>query len=143
MASKSIDKPKSTVWLTYRESTSGGQAIDPDDGWTDYEDEHVDFSLRHCYSTAEKVPDWLREQVDVDFKVKVGAEVDVVVVRYTTGGTFGRTLGYWYIEGIYPKGKQAEKVSKSIYNGTYEGYKPWVGYFESLEQVEIETLTVL
>jgi hypothetical protein len=99
MASKSLEKPKKQLWLTYDEEISGGQAKDPEDRWTDHEDTDIEFSLRRCYGAAERVPVWLRERVDLDFDVHVGDQVYVVVVRYGTGGTFGHTNGAWYIEG--------------------------------------------
>lgn len=135
MVSRNLEKPQAYLWFTYSETRTGGQAINP-------EDEDIEFSLRGCYNAAEKISEWLKEQVDLNFKVKVGDEVHVVVVRYTTGGSFGRTMGAWYIEGVYKTAKKADKVEKAIWSGKYKGHKPWVGYFEKLEYVQIETMMV-
>lgn len=143
MASKDLDKAKSHVWFTYSEHRYGGEAINPEDRWTDHTDEHIEFSLTHCYDRSEKIKEWIREQVDVSFEPKVEQEVYVVVVRYTTGGTFGRTLGAWYIEGVYEHQGQADKVVKAIEKDKYQGYKPWIGYFEHLESVDYERMTVM
>jgi hypothetical protein len=63
----------------------------------------------------------------------------VVVVRYSTGDTFGRAKGRGYIEGVFRTQKSAERRVMHIKNGgdsLKQGYTPWHGYFEYLESVE-------
>ena len=69
-------------------------------------------------------------------------EVYVVIVRYTTGDSFGITHGAWCVEGVYAEKDEANKVYKSILDNTYEGYKEWEGYFEHLESAQVETFKI-
>lgn len=131
--------------IHYSESRYGGAAINPEDPWPDHEDEYTEFSL---LSVRIYEPDpankwaWHQEVIEVDFPVEVGSTVHVVVVRYTTGGTFGRTLGAWSILGVYPDAEKANAVVKSVEDDTYPGYKCWQGYFESLESCDSHDMLV-
>lgn len=83
----------------------------------------------------------------------------LVTVRYATGSTFGREYGCYKFLGIFKTLEEAEAVSKAIKdNGDRDSggdytikspisnpefkdeiiYCDWVGYFERLEDVEIE-----
>ena len=84
----------------------------------------------------------MKEEFEIDFDPKVGSDIYVVIVRYGTGCTFSHCDGCWQKIGIYKTSKEAYKVKKSINNGKYVGYKNWEGYFESLQDVEIHTMTV-
>jgi hypothetical protein len=44
--------------------------------------------------------------------------------------------------GVYEHQGQAEKVKASVYDGSYQGYKCWEGYFENLESCEVEGMTL-
>jgi len=134
------------LYLTYEERSHGGDPIDPSDRWTDHEDEYVDFYPKQLYSSEDKVPGWLKETLyDVD--AQQGDLVHLLVVRYTTGSTFGTSYGHWYIEGVYKDAKEATEIADKIRTGTYkqEGrtYLPWEGYFERLEDIQIYSLIVL
>lgn len=66
--------------------------------------------------------------------------VYLVVVRYSDGGTFGHTTGYWHVSLVTTDRDEALKMETAIRANTLpkEGvYKPWEGYFSSLEDVEI------
>jgi len=76
----------------------------------------------------------------VDFDLFSLEVIFWVVVRYTTGDTFGTSSGNWEKIGCYNNLKEAREVKKSIEDGTYEGYKCWDGYFEELEDIEINIL---
>ena len=132
-----------TLYLTYDESRSGGEVCEgqENDPWPCYEDENIDFSLTRCNKESKNAA-WAKESIEVTFQPKVGSTVWVVVVRYSTGGTFGRTNGAWTILGIYEHLDEAKKVEASVHDNTYPGYKCWVGYFEHLERVEVESMTV-
>ncbi len=80
------------------------------------------------------------ETVPVNFDPKTVDMVYLVYVIYSTGSTFGRTEGAWSVVGAYPTIEEAAKIKKSIYDGTYKGYKAWEGYFERLTYVETETM---
>lgn len=134
---------ESVLHLAYDEHTYGGEVCEgqEDDPWPSHEDETKEFFLHSCSLTSDKAQ-WMREQFRVDFAPEVGSTVFAVVVRYATGGTFGRTNGCWDILGVFRDITQADQLSESVYDGTYDGYKCWVGFFESFEQVEICHLVV-
>jgi len=131
------------LYMTYQESTSGGEICEgqENDPWPNHEDGYTEFYPVRVNKTADKAG-WVREPIQVEFNPAVGADVWLVIVRYVTGGTFGRTLGCWHMVGAYECQSEADKVKASIRDGTYQGYKPWTGYFESLEDVEIHKMTV-
>ena len=101
------------------------------------------------------------KRFDVD--AKPGDIVFVVVVVYSTGGTFGRDEGNSQAVGVYKDPARAKKVAQAIENNSESNasnnYIPpkaytihvdgeeiycgsWVGYFESLERVVVETEVV-
>jgi hypothetical protein len=133
------------LYLTYEERTYGGSPINPEDSWPDYEDAHVEFYPRGLFKNREVAglfPQGLMKD-EVHGEFNAGDPAFMLVVRYETGNTFGRTLGYWHIEGVYQSRDFAEAIKKSIEDDTYDvKYKPWIGYFERLENVEIYPMVV-
>jgi hypothetical protein len=74
----------------------------------------------------------------------------LAVVRYGTGDTFGHTNGAWYVAGIAPTYKIAQaileeetKPSGPPEKGSWQHYKRWEGYFESLQDTEIHELSLV
>jgi len=140
MAKKKKVCLKNELCLSYYEHKTGGERLS-DDAWPDRSDTDIDWSLKECFKNKEKAP-WLSEVHEVDFAPNIGDTVHVVYVRYRTGDTFGRINGAWYILGIYEHLDQAEKIKNSVYDKTYNGYKCWEHYFESLECCEIESMVI-
>ena len=133
--------------MTYHESKTGGDICEGDENssWPNYEDEHIEWYLTGCYLDKDVTP-WRREQVEVDFEPAVGQEVWAVYVNYNTGGSFGCTKGACSILSVHDTKEKAEAVKKLVYeDDTYTpacGYRVWVGYFESFNFCEIESLIV-
>lgn len=75
---------------------------------------------------------------DAKSEEEIGDQVSVVVVIYSTGGTFSYESGRLTVEGIYLDHDRACKVAKSIRDETYKDYGPWQGYFESLQEVYVQ-----
>jgi hypothetical protein len=65
--------------------------------------------------------------------------VFLVVVRYEDGDTFGSCYGNFHFYSIRATEKEAEKDKAIIETprGENDDYRPWDGYFERLEEVEI------
>jgi len=126
--------------LEYKAIESGGEvrAGCEDSEWPEYENKYIEFSLTGCHMGDK----FGRETVLVDFEPKLGQSVWVVYVIYNTGDSFGQTCGVWTILGVYETHEQAGKVHKSVMDGTWEGLKPWVGYFESFGRCETESIIV-
>jgi hypothetical protein len=160
---KTVEKPE--LILTYRESTSGGEAINPEDSWSDHEDEYIEFDALKVFLGREKTKEWRIEVLYPKFEVKVGDIIHLVVVRYQTGGTFGTSHGNWCIEAVVKTAEEGHAIEKliwedwnhykecsrkhgprkdykPIYKGEQGEYKVWQGYFEGLEGVEVESFVV-
>lgn len=140
---KKVEEEKFKVYLLYEESTHGGEVCEGDENsnWPSYEDEYNEFYPK---GLRLKPPEW-SETIEVDFDPSGLDHLYVVVVRYSSGSTFGSTYGHWYIEGAYKAYDKAKKIEMAISKGTgkYDrAYMPWEGYFESLEGVTVERLDV-
>jgi len=129
--------------LGYTEHRSGGEvcAGDEDNPWPSYEDEYVHFSPTWVYASRDHAP-YLVEQFDVTGRVKPGDKVHLVIVRYFDGCTFGRTCGLWKIAGAFASEADAKALEKSILDRTYDGYRPWDGYFSGFESCGVHTFIV-
>lgn len=133
---------KKKVYLTYMEDRCGGELKDGEPApFGMHEDIIVKFAPNSLYLTE---TGWCHTiEVDFDPNEYVNKALFITVVRYTTGCTFGQTLGEWHIEGCYTSAEEAFKVKSSIETDKYEGYKPWDGYFEKLEKVDVCVLLLL
>lgn len=120
-------------------------------------------------SAKDKAKSWVVQEVKADFVPKPGDWITLVTVRYQTGSTFGTTHGCWEIIGAYKTSEEAQKMADLIWadenqcrkyeqemrehqyrkgkkpevpKNLYEGYKPWRGYFENLEDIQVESFKV-
>lgn len=158
---KEVEKKQELI-LTYSEYKTGGEAHDPSDRWTTHEPEYIDFSPLKVFLGRDKTEEWNIEVLYPEFDVKEGDIIHLLIVRYQSGGTFGRSHGNWKIEGVYKTSEEASAVEKLIweddkhYKESERGYshkkkykpiyngecKCWHGYFEALEGVEVESFLV-
>ena len=137
------------VYIEYDEYATGGEPED-DGEWSRCSDtvKTVRFKRLHrekptnrfFYDSIELPND---KMIDMD-------HLFLAVVRYSTGDTFGHTTGAWYIVGIAPTYEIAQmmldeetKPSPKDSHGRQLGYKPWEGYFKSLEDTEIHELRLV
>lgn len=132
------------LYLTYNEYRSGGDIEDPSDRWSNREPEHIDFSPKALF--MERPEDIFAhglsdEEIYIkDENLEFGKNVFLVVVRYQTGDTFGYSTGNWHIVGVFDDPEKAKETKKQINDDLYNGYKPWDGYFEHLEDVEVHLM---
>jgi hypothetical protein len=134
---------------------TGGGVVDPDDQWSSREDEHVTLADLRLY--ANDGPG--RDKINVGFNPFRTDVAYAVVVRYSTGDTFGHSSGNISIADVYPTRQEAvdhvrhiESIANAaqtnaVVDFSYEfnGRKyqaVWAGYFESLEYVEVLELVV-
>lgn len=139
--------------MTYSESRHGGEISegeDPDYRYANHDPEYIDFSPENVFSKEENVPHWLKEEFTVDEDVSPGDTIHVVIVRYSDGGTFGYTSGYWQIFGATTDARKAVSLANAIPNGDWKdspilgeyAYDVWSGYFSSFEGVDVHTFLV-
>jgi len=136
------------VFLEYTEATAGGDPVEGDD-WC-YKDQHVDFRPIAIGITRSK-HSWRNETINVDFEPKLGQDVDLIVVRYRTGSTFGTIYGVWQMIGVYASHQKALEIRDGIYRHQSspdelkkllgKGFFPsWLGYFEEFNEVELHCM---
>lgn len=132
---------QNVVSIKCSEYETGGEVCkgDEDSSWPSYEPREIDVSVLGIYAGDEV--SLTNYQVDVSFDPEeyIGKPVYLVFVRYTTGDTFGCSIGNPHFAGCYIDEEKAIDIEKQINNNTYGGDKPWNGYFESLDSVEVVT----
>lgn len=166
-----MSKKKKELILTYQENKYG-----------DYSDEEgtrstetVEWYPLGVYvdeqskKAREKTKEWQIERLDLDGIINPGDMIWIVVVRYTTGGTFCNTSGAWCLEAVFREESEAKNVASLIeedekamnawclLNPNFkrkltdkppkdkykpEEWKPWRGHFEELEFVEVHNFKV-
>ncbi|MDE2095710.1 MAG: hypothetical protein KGL39_00505 [Patescibacteria group bacterium] len=131
------------LYVDYCESYSGGEirAGQENKDWPDYEDEYIDFRITSCHLEKGNA-EWLRQEENVAFKPEIGQKVYIVLVRYTTGSTFGTVYGAWFIAGVYDDENRAKEVEGKIEAGKWSDSGVWTGFFSSLEEVFVEEFLV-
>jgi hypothetical protein len=138
---KKKEKVKPIIFINYRTSSIGGEPYPGQEGKTNFiETSPVEIDV--VLDKLELITGGIAlngDGIDYDFDVEkfIGKSLFMVYVRYSTGDTFGSSSGNPYFPGIYDSYEKADAVVKSIEDGTYDGYKPWYGYFDSLDSVEV------
>ena len=98
-----------------------------------------------------------QDTVDVGFKPEKGKVYHLLFAVYSTGDSFGYDNGKNFTAiDVYKSRKVAEENQKRLYEGKpenkglvqlkvegrkelHEYYRPWNGYFESLDRLEVES----
>lgn len=128
--------PEYNVFVTYEESRSGGEP-DSDEKWCSYSDVHVDYRITGAFKNKTS-SSWYQESFYLENLNLV--DVYIVLVRYSSGDTFGRSFGNGHIVGVYGTQDEAQLIVDQIEANTYtgqNGYVPWKGYFERFEYVDL------
>lgn len=144
------------LYLTFEENRVGGEICSgqEDESYPSYEDVFIIWTPLEL--TTNKPSGRDVETITVD---NILNEHYLVVVRYSTGNTFGRTNGAWSIEELSPSLERANQIKQYIeatdlkYNNRHikrklqspDEYRPsmiWSGYFEQLESVDIFKMVV-
>lgn len=132
------DSPR--VYIEYNSFTDGGERINPDERWSNRTDQNTTLTVQKLYASEPKHL-FFRDSIEVDPSVLECSEVYLVVVRYQTGDTFGRSLGNFHFYSVRKTEQEAIEdrwvCESPVKKGNYENYRPWDGYFERLEFVEI------
>jgi len=137
------------IYVEYDTDQYGGEAIDPEDRWTNHTDTVRTVTFHKLYR-QQPTHRYFYDSVEIDARhadmLKM-PKLFLAVVRYGTGDTFGHTTGAWYIVGVAPTREIAQAMLKEetvpSVKGEYRTYKRWEGYFESLEDTEIHELDLV
>jgi hypothetical protein len=144
------------LYVNYSESRRGGEAMD-DGPWASHEPEYIDLTIKHLYTEKDNYA----EEVKAFFEPKVGDDGYLVTARYQTGSTFGTTSGKFVFVACYDTYDMAKELAREIekhydtrknrkesYSFTpktpYDGkiWCSWIGYFERLEDVEVDSYII-
>lgn len=148
---KKVDVPEikvepKKVYIEYDTHESGG-IPESDERWCSRSDTviTVNFKRLHREPPANR---FFYDSIDLPHEGMLKMDhLWLAVVRYSTGDTFGHTTGAWYVVGIAPTYEIAQMMldeeTKPSKEGDYRRYKPWEGYFESLEDTEIHELRLV
>lgn len=140
-------------YLKYETRCSGG-IPESDEPYCCLSDEHNEFIPQGLFATRKSANSTFPETIEIDFEPVVGKVYYLVVVRYTTGSTFGMSYGNWSVIGVFENVADAAAVKSAIQKTddgkthTYECDVPtpndpdhwcnWNGYFERLEEVQVD-----
>ena len=107
------EEPK-YLYLVYDEYTEGGEICegDEDSEWPNYEPIYHSFEPRALLHDDSN-QSWV-ETINVDFDAKVGSRVYLVIVRYSSGSTFGTSHGHWNIPAVKETYAEAEAIMDAI-----------------------------
>lgn len=138
------------VHYTYTEChVSGGEAEDSSDRWSSRTDAYYEWTLKDVYITAPVHTPYhssapVGSFIDgkwVDGELEEKGEAFVIIVRYSTGDTFGISYGHGTVACVCTDGKSANAAVEAIERGEIpenRGYAAWQGYFERIESVHCE-----
>ena len=117
----------------------GGKSSAKDDGpWSGYD--HTVIEVNHwgpVYFTEDgKGYDshMVHNSDEIDWAKYEESQVWIVYIRYSDGGTFGRTDGYFNVEFVTDERDKAVEWMKEHKDGLKTAHS---GYFESLEDIDI------
>lgn len=129
-----------TLYIVYSESREGGYAINPDENFSDRTPETIDVTFK-CLLRRQRPNKMFYHSVEVSDKTYKSGTGYLAVVKYSSGDTFGHSSGHWHVVGCTGTYATAERLLEMALKDP-KGYKPWEGYFESLEGTEIHPLPI-
>lgn len=136
MQRNSTESDSPRVYIEYTSSTTGGERLNPEERWSDRADQTTTLSVQRLYASEPKHL-FFKDSVEVDPSVLECSEVYLVVVRYQTFGRSGN-FHFYSVRKTEQEAIEDRRVCESpVEKGSYENYRPWDGYFERLEYVEI------
>lgn len=129
------------VYIEYTSNSTGGERL-TDDRWSVRSDEHITLEVETLYA-SEPENLFFKDSIEVDPSVLELEEVYLVVARYTTGDTFGTSYGkfhFYSVRGTIEEARRDEAEIRAPLRAVDDRYRPWDGYFERLEDVEIHQM---
>lgn len=141
---KTKEKPNkisSRVFIEYNEDKNGGELKEPDNQWSSRTETNIDVKFIRAHKEQPKLR-FFYDSVEVDERYLQLDALYLIVVRYSTGNTFGHTEGAWHIVNVAPTYKTAELILEEALESK-TGYKPWEGYFERFTSSEIHKLDLV
>lgn len=101
----------------------------------------LELSIKSLHRTPPTIRFFYRTlETEIDKRLLVEDGLYIGIIRYRSGGTFGRTYGNsLFVCAAKTKKTAQQQLDNCILNGIGRyGYKPWDGYFERLEDSYVE-----
>lgn len=138
------------LFIDTTEDSTGGVALSNEE-WCSYSDIVKTVEFNCVYRKRNPDSFWAGHSFEVTEEVYKAPRVFLAIVRYSDGGTFGRTVGYWEIMGAFTTEAEALAMTNSIEGGTFKtdyphlarSYMPWEGYFSGLQGTEVHSFPIL
>jgi hypothetical protein len=147
------------LYVNYHSETDVEVDTLGEDGpYSGFRETSTSLTVRHLSRNSKET---FFDDLDVTDEVFKADKAYLIVVRYSTGSTFGRDSGCYKFVAVFASKEDAIKVateidthykekdngfsfSPSIKNPAYGStiHCAWVGYFERLESVDIEALAI-
>ena len=135
------------IYIDYESQSIGGRALGKGP-YADREDEHRDLTVNGLKKSKPQGFWGGIYSLEVDDALLSCEMLHLVVVRYTTGDSFGKSCGNYEFFGARASRKEALQMKAQIEQeveddkkpGSKVPYRPWIGYLERLERVEIDCL---
>lgn len=145
----------SKLYIKMYQNSYETSEVDPEDSWS-RASTACDNTLVGIYKTPSTIGHYDEEFIPC-FEHEVGQTVYLVWAEYSTGDSFGNDSGKVEFIDIFLSEELADACAKSAegplgshyefqfvrQNGsTIQQYAPWYGYFENLEVVHVDSLTI-
>lgn len=125
------------LFVMYEEYGTVVKERNYNDEW-DTGEQEIHFTIQSIHATEQEMGWPQQVHVAFDPEKHLGEDIFVLVVRYDTGDTFGRTYNAWTIPEIVLTKKEAKEICQAIIYDKYDGYKPWEEYFEHFRSADYE-----
>jgi hypothetical protein len=123
------------LYLSYDENRSGGEicAGQENASYPDHEPCYIELIINGLYRIPPKNNGYIN-QFEVSQELFEKDILFVAYIRHSDGDTFGTTSGYTEFVGV----ESTEILARQLIESAKEAdYKPWDGYFASLESEEV------
>lgn len=161
-----VEQNRTGLYVSVTTHTENLGGRDPEDRWSADSYSHSNYMNRHAAIVADEDRNTYRwrsgDMIVVGAEVKPGDTVYVLWAEYSTGDTFHSESGCYEVIAGFVSEELAEKNAQQarlrrldqnysgwnmdieLDDGTMFGYFiPWLGYFERLEQVHVDSVIVV
>ena len=134
---------KPQLFLYYSESRSGGEICEGQekDDWPSYETAYIELAIIGLFRDRQTIKGYC-EVIDVDDELIKAEKLYLALIRYGDGDTFGNSEGHTAFLGVAVTREDAQKLIDEALNDKSDTYRPWTGYFNTLEGSDVVPLRV-
>lgn len=130
------------LYLSYITTSEGGEP-ESDELYASRSDEYRQTTF---LGVSREPSSFFAHDLEVSDSVYNSDEVHLVIVFYTDGDTFGTTHGYFNVWAVVADKEEAAKIVKDLERSPYSTdgpFRPWDGYFASIDGIQVMTFGVI